>query len=259
MPYSQLLKSLIEKKRYSNKYVSKQCELLGEPIAESYISKLLKGEDNIVPTEKKNEVLAKVLGVDVKLLNLEAFLDKCPEEIINFLNIARSSIFYVFTNIYNNSFTEEDFDKVSASLNEMPLSEFLIKINELKDEAKISKETDRLINRIENGNPETIVMKLPELIGIPVSDDSMAPLIPAGSNVTLELRSDYENGEILCLQKKGEDRFFVRTCLFMKGNYLKGGKVVLQPMNMQNYKAEEVNTNDIVILGKVKSIVKNIK
>ena len=29
-------------------------------------------------------------------------------------------------------------------------------------------------------------------------------------------------------------------------------------MNMQNYKTEEVNTNDIVILGKVKSIVTNI-
>ena len=60
------------------------------------------------------------------------------------------------------------------------------------------------------------------------------------------------------LAKKGEDRFFVRTCLFMKGNYLKGGKVILQPMNVQNYKIEEVNTNDIVILGKVKSIVTNI-
>lgn len=44
----------------------------------------------------------------------------------------------------------------------------------------------------------------------------------------------------------------------MKENYLKGGKVVLQPMNVQNYKIEEVNTNDIVILGKVKSIVTNV-
>lgn len=258
MPYSQLLKGLIEKKRYSNKQVSKMCEKYGEPIAESYISKILKGEENIVPTEKKNEVLAKVLDVDVRLLNLEAFLDKCPEEIINFLNMARSSLFYVFTNIYNNSFTEEDFEKLSESLNEMPLADFLIKIDELKDEAKISKETDKLINRMENGSPKTIIMQLPALIGIPVDDDSMAPLIPAGSNVTLELHSDYENGEILCLQKKGEDRFFIRTCLFMKGNYLKGGKVILQPMNVQNYKIEEVNTNDIVILGKVKSIVTNI-
>ena len=71
MPYSQLLKSLMEKKKYSNKYVSKQCEKLGEPIAESYISKLLKGEDNIVPTEKKNEVLARVLDVDVNYLLTE--------------------------------------------------------------------------------------------------------------------------------------------------------------------------------------------
>lgn len=259
MPYSQLLKSLIEKRKYSNKYVSKKCEELGEPIAESYISKLLKGEDNIVPTEKKNEVLAKVLNVDARLLNLEAFLDKCPGEIINFLNMARSSVFYVFTHIYNNSFTEEDFEKVSASLNEMPLSEFLIKIDELKDEAKISKETNKLINRIENGSPETIIMQLPTLIGIPVDDDSMAPLIPANSSITLELHSDYESGEILCLQKKGEDRFFIRTCLFMKGNYLKGGKVILQPLNLQNFIPEEVNTNDIVILGKVKSIVTNIK
>ena len=39
MPYSELLKSLIEKKKYSNKYVSKMCEKYGEPIAESYISK----------------------------------------------------------------------------------------------------------------------------------------------------------------------------------------------------------------------------
>jgi len=69
MPYSQLLKQLIEKKKYSNKYVSKMCEKYGEPIAESYISKLLKGDENIVPTEKKNEVLAKVLDADVRLLN----------------------------------------------------------------------------------------------------------------------------------------------------------------------------------------------
>lgn len=258
MPYSTLLKSLMEKKKYSNKFVSKQCEKLGEPIAESYISKLLKSEDNIVPTEKKNEVLAKVLDVDVNLLNLEAFLDKCPEEIINFLNIARSSIYYVFTNIYNNSFTEEDFEKLSSTLNQMPLSEFLIKINQIKDESKISKETSKYINKINVEDKETIIMELPALIGIPIIDDSMNPTIPAGSSITLELCNDYTSGQILCIQKKDDDKCVTRMCFFENGSSLKSKKVTLQPLNLQNYTPVTVSMKDILILGKVKSVVTNI-
>lgn len=258
MPYSQLLKQLMEKKKLSNKSLSKLCTKYGEPIAESYISKLLKGEENIVPTEKKNEVLAKVLGVDVNILNLEAFLDKCPEEILNFLNMARTSIFYTATNIYNNKFSPEEFEKMEEFLKECPLGEFLIKINEFSGKEKVTKDNNKIISKIEGENPETVVLQLPTLIGIPIKDESMAPLIPAGSNVTLELSTDYESGEILCLQKKGSDTFIIRTCLFLKGSYLKGGKVILQPMNFQNYKTEEVNSNDIVIVGKVKSVVKEL-
>lgn len=258
MPYSQLLKNLIEKKKYSNKYVSKMCEKYGEPIAESYISKLLKGEENIVPTEKKNEVLAKVLDVDVRLLNLEAFLDKCPEEIINFLNMARSSVFYVATNLYNNSITEEEFDKISKMLEKLSLAEFLIKINDQKDKSKFSKNNNQLISIKEGENPETIILKLPDLITLPVKDDAMAPLIPGGSSVSLELKTNYESGEILCLQLKNSNEFMVRTCLFIKGNSLKGGKVILQPLNLQQYKPIEVDMKDIVIIGKIKTIVNNI-
>ena len=45
----------------------------------------------------------------------------------------------------------------------------------------------------------------------------------------------------------------------MKGSYLRGGKVILQPMNLQQYESREVDTKDIVIIGKVKTVVNNIK
>jgi len=91
------------------------------------------------------------------------------------------------------------------------------------------------------------------------TEATLGEIIPGGSSITLELKTDYESGEILCLQNKKSDEFFVRTCLFMKGSYLRGGKVILQPMNLQQYESREVDTKDIVIIGKVKTVVNNIK
>ena len=172
--------------------------------------------------------------------------------------MARSSIFYVLTNIYNNSFTEDDFTKFANALNEMPLAEFLIEINKIQDTSKISKDGDKLINKCDGEFPDIITLQLPTLIAIDVNDDSMTPLIPKGSHITLQLANDYESGEILYLQKKSDGKFLVRTCIFSKGNYLKGGNVMLQALNYLNFPSEQLKTSDIVILGKVKSVVNDL-
>ena len=154
-------------------------------------------------------VLAKVLDADVRLLNLEAFLDKCPEEVINFLNMARSSIFYVATNIYNNPATPEEFEKISEALEILPLSEFLIKINDNKEKAAISKEGNKLTSTIKGENSEIVILQLPELLGIPIKDDSMAPLILGGSSITLELKPIMKVEKFCVCRIKSQMSFFL--------------------------------------------------
>jgi len=252
MPYKKLLKDLIEKNNFTNKYIAEECKKLGVPMDASYISKLINENEDVVASEQKNEALAQVLGVHKNLLNIEAFLDKAPAEIKNFINMLRVELSKTMLVCFKNTVPPETFSELEKRFETIPLAEFIIQTLPLKDLISTFKVEDLLVENFKFADNNVFQMQLATPPGFPVEDNAMEPLIYKGSTVILEILENYKNGDILCVKVKNCEKFLIRTCIFS------GNKVILQPFNLVDFKPEEYNKKDVTILGKVKQVTKEL-
>lgn len=251
MPYSEVLKKAIEDSKLSHIEISQRCKNIGESIVPSYISKLVNNKMP-PPTEKISLVLAQALEMDSKKLILEGYLDKAPKEIIDFLNSARLSVMTVVFKVFGETFSAEAFEEVKKILEILPLSEFLIEISKMQEASKVSIDDD--VCKMEFKDvADAALTNLKEAIGIPVNDDSMFPLISKGSQVTLELKDKYEDGNIICFIKKNEkDLIWIRRCFF------KGDTIIAIPLNV-GYEAMTLTYSEVIILGEVVKEIKDFR
>jgi hypothetical protein len=249
MPYGELLKKEIARVGISNKELSDKCIALNESVTPAYISKLVNGKMQ-PPSDKKSDILAKVLGINPDVLKLEAYLDKAPKQIIDFLNYARFSVVLLVLQVFGNSIPKEKLDEIKRELDNMPLSSFLIEINSNFSKQDISKVDGIIeIKNIENNINATIS----EMIGIKLNDDAMFPIIPKNSDVKLLIKESYENGDIIAFVKKDNPKeFFIRQAYFIDSN------IVFTPIN-RDYETMTFDKNKITLLGKVDKYIKKIE
>lgn len=251
MSYSEVLKEAIKESKLSHIQISEKCKSLGETIVPSYISKLVNGEMP-PPSEKKTKVLAEALGIDSKKLTLEAYLDKAPSEIVDFLNYARFSMFSVFTMTYeNNSIPADVYSGMKEAIMSLPLSDFMLEMHSLVQESNTEQDKGVLITKF-NFEKDKYDINISESIGFPVKDDSMFPLLPKDSLVKLEIKEKYVDGDVLCFVNRSEpNNYLYRKCFF------KDDLVLAHPLN-SGYESLSLKINDITILGKVIRVIKDI-
>ena len=78
-----------------------------------------------------------------------------------------------------------------------------------------------------------------------IKDDSMQEKIPKGSKLRIDIKSKYNNGDIVILKANGEK--IVRMIIWI------GKTIFAYPMN-KNYQAQILNEGEYEILAKVRSV-----
>jgi len=249
MSYSDILSKLIKESNLSHKEISEKCKYFGKPIDPSYISKLVNGKI-AAPSDELTKVISKVLGIDEQKLILEAYLDKAPKELLDFINDIRFTMITSASMIYESSIPTEMFDVMRQTLDTLPLSDFILGINSNEQFSKLSLDNNTLTTQFDSGEDKfNININTPT--GIPVKDNSMYPLIPEGSLITLEIRENYKDGDILCFNKIDGKEIFIRKCFF------KDMLLLLVPLN-SGYDSLALTHSEVNILGKVKKVIYEI-
>lgn len=251
MPYNKLLTKVIAESGYSISYIVEKCREKGKNIDKSYLSKLQNGRVP-APAEETSRIIANVCNVDERILVIEGYIDKAPKEIKEAFLSIKISTYVAALNIFENNFDTNFLKEFEEELSKEPLSEFIISLIDNKNTniANIKNIISDNFN-IEKKDEENYNVTLTEPIALSISDNAMYPIIPENSKVTLLIQSKYENGDILALKIKGEEKLLARYVLFDNDN------LILTTLNRE-YKKINIKKENVIVLGKIKQVITNI-
>ncbi len=249
MAYSDVLSEMITESKFSIKELANLCKKQGLNITPSYISQLKSGKVN-PPSDEVSRAICRICGVHEEKLVIEAFLDKAPKDIIDYIESTRFAMLSTAFTILENTFPEDILEVFKQTLSNLQLADFILEINSNEQLTKTSVENRGLKSEFHFGEDNlNITLKSPT--GIPIKDNSMYPLIPEGSLITIELKENYNDGDILCFNKIGEEVILIRKCFF------KDDLLILIPFNI-GFKSLTLPKSEVVILGKVKTVINEI-
>lgn len=246
--YSILLSKIIAESNLTAKEVVEKCNALGNKIDTTRLSKLQSGTLS-APSDKVSKVIAKVCNVDYRPLVLEGYLEKAPKEIIDALTSIRNLTYMSAMKTFENISDKATLKELEKQLEKQPLSDFIIALSDYKptDISVLDKEINY---NFQNNNLEMIFQNP---VSLKVTDNSMYPIIPNNSEITLKLQEKYSDGDILAIKLKKEDNFIVRYTMF------KDKSIVLTSLNARDYQILEYKSKDVVILGKVITVKTTIQ
>ena len=258
MPYSKLLSNLIESKNLSIKEVAIKCKEYGVNITASYISMIKNSDNKKIPSDEVSRALAKACEAEnIETLVIEAYIDKAPIEFRGFLEEYRQIIIQSILMFYTNKVTNEEMQEVIKKMKEMPMAEFILQSTNLSQQFDFDKQAGSFNAKIEmTDDIKKTLLELKEPEGFIIDDNSMYPIIIAGSKVNPQFLpiNEYRNGDILLIVIKGSKKPVCRKCLFDETRT----KITLMAYD-QKIETESYNVKDIAILGKVKRIITELE
>lgn len=247
MPYYKLLNNIIASTNYTAQQIINECNKEGLKINKAYMSKL---RNNKVPAPSENvsRTIAKICNVDERLLVLEGYIDKAPKEIKEAFSSIKYMTIISALSFCKNHIDEETLKEIENEMNKEPLADFIISLIDNKAD-RIDIDTDKFNVSSED---EKVTFSLREPIALPIKDNAMFPTIPENSEIFIKMQEKYEDGDILAIKIKGNEEITTRTAIFKDNN-----KILLVPLNNE-YKKEIYEKDEIIILGKVEKVIKEI-
>lgn len=255
MPYTQLLNQMISKSGLTVKEIAERCTQSGAKVTPAYISTLKNDKNDRVPSDELSRAIAKACGADENLLVIQAYLDKAPKEVSEAINSLKKFFSMGLMGFIENEFTTQEQKNIEKIADEMPMAEFVSLLAKTNEKLDIKKLPGPMSYKVTNQSDELIIKQtLSQAAGIAVSDNGMAPIINKGNKVTVEIKAlkEYKTGDILCFtEKEAPKKILVRKAVF-NGEGRKS--ITLLPVNAE-FTPKTVNTDSLIILGKVKQII----
>lgn len=246
MAYAKLLKSAIANTDYTQQQIAEKCTKMGIKMDKSQINRLVNGRAKPTSIEI-SKILAKICNIDERILILEDYFDNAPKEIVEAFSTMKYLIYLYSSVTLENRIPQSCLEELREEIEKQPLSSFVI---ELIEEGKINIETNTQGIKIKSKDGNFIMNS--EIIGFPVIDDAMQPLLPKGSQVTIELKEKYCNNDILLVKINNDDNYIIRQVFNL------GTDIVLMPLN-RKYEQITKNKKDVTILGKVCNLITKIQ
>lgn len=241
MRYEKLLNDIIKKSKLSQAEIVRKCNDMGVALDKSYLSRLRSGKASS-PRPEISKAIAKVCGCNEMLLVIEGFLDEAPKELFDiFLELKFMAVGAVY-NLLRQNVSAEEFDKIREKLRNEPIADFVLGLTENPNTSIESSNSNLTIG---DGQASLSISKPPT---IPISDNSMEPLIPQGSEITLST-SSYEDGKIYFIDLDGT--LLVRKVLLFSPNY------ILIPIN-SNFETIIKPIDAVKIIGKVNTVIQKV-
>jgi transcriptional regulator with XRE-family HTH domain len=246
MSYKDTLFNAIEKSKLSLNEIAKRCKEHGVSITYSYISQLRSGKIP-APSNDVSKALARVCDIDENLLIIEAYLDKAPEIMKEFIRKVRYLENVNYKNIIEDRISpdsndiELQVDIFKSYLDKQPISEYIIEY--------IKRDDNEVLNKDLKGFDEFIGNLSERYLSI--LDDAMEPIIAKDSKVLLSDEKNYDSGDVLAFTTKDSKEILIRKCL------INGDTISFIPISSK-HDIKSYKLNEVVILGKVKSIIEDI-
>lgn len=247
--YSKLLSKIIAESGYTAKEVVEKCNELGNGIDTTRLSKLQSGKLS-APSSKVSRDLARVCDVDERLLVLEGYIEKAPQEIIDAFMSLKASIVASALNIFKDNFfgsNTEEFKRVKEELEKEPLADFIISLIDDGVESISINENGIDLQATEND----VKVTLSQPTTLPVKDNAMYPIIPKDSKVYLKIQEKYNDGDILAIKVKCIENAIVRKIVF------NGNNVILIPLKKE-FDTLIYSKEEVTFLGKVTEVLTSI-
>ena len=237
--YTNMLKNMIAEANITQEELSKKCKEMNAPISRGTINTAL-NEDGKVLDEKVSRAIAKICNADERELVLAGYLEKAPHEFIEFLNKEQDLMFEAVFPLLENILDSKQKETFKELFKKETLVESMIEVLDTEEAPKIP--INLFETKIDN---EKLKIICNELMFYTIKDDSMQEKIPKGSKLRIDIKSKYNNGDIVILKANGEK--IVRMIIWI------GKTIFAYPMN-KNYQAQILNEGEYEILAKVRSV-----
>ncbi|MHB1421209.1 MAG: LexA family transcriptional regulator [Bacillota bacterium] len=245
MSYHEALAELVKKSGLTLQEIADKCELYGiKKISPSYISKLQSGKQPPA-SDDVTIALAKACEGNPDDLLFEGYIEKAPKLIKDFIRNTTHGMRKFFTACmlpfypkHMQTFLKSQLKTTSDREMIQMIAKVGIKQLHLRDlsmEMRRMKRKDRKTDQF-----------LRELLGIPMPDDSMAPILPKNSRIVIKDSVTFSSGDIV-LAVLPDDTTLIRRYISSDN------KVILMPEN-RSYEVETFNAQDITVAGKVVSV-----
>lgn len=242
--YSKMLSKIIAESGFTSKQIVEKCNEIGNGIDTTRLSKLQNGKLP-APSPKVSRDIAKICNADERLLVLEGYLEKAPQEIIDVLMSIKFATTMTTLKVFTNKVSKEDLNKIKEELNKEPLADFLVLL--LDNEKNMEINEDMLEFKAKQDN---VTISFTEPLSIKIKDNAMFPKIPEGANINLQIQNEYNKGDILAIKIKNEE-------IIVRYAFINNDEITLAPLNSQ-YETITYNLKDVVILGKVIKTINDI-
>lgn len=235
MSYSSILKQLVTESKLTYAEIIEECKKYGTSIDKSYLSKLVNGKIS-PPSNDVSHAFEKVFNVQKDTLIVEAYFDKAPKQVKQFIKGTKDDIFDLSIAEYG-LFDEENEELISqlrAEFDKKPIMNYLPTASNINTDDNF-KSSFYSSNHIE--------------YEINISDEGIEPIIPKGTNVTIEGCNEYKNGDIVVakLNLLSDEKIVVR-----KYYEISNDTIMLIPANF-DVEPILLKAEPYIIMGKVKS------
>jgi|GEM_PF-2490430 len=187
MSYSETLAGMVGKSGLTLREIAGRCQEFGVSIDPSYISKLQSGSQSPA-SDEINTALAKACGENPEDLLFEAYMDKAPALMQQFIG-QLLSFFREVAGILAASLPENMATITHTTFIDLPdrvLMRRILREEELRDAIKavfVSALSEPADFSFRDNN---LNLSMLQLLGITMPDTAMAPLIPAGARLSLD-------------------------------------------------------------------------
>lgn len=254
MPYTKLLNQLIDNSGLTVKEIAQKCTEGGVKVTPAYISTLRNDTNNRAPSETMSKAIARACGSkNEDILVVEGYIDGAPEAFKSLIEFLRESALTVMLSVFENEYSDEEISIARKAVEEMPLAGLVTALSSNKGEISKAYGTMNIKSELSDDELKTEV-ELKQAVGFDVTDNSMFPTLPKGAKVTLELREEYKDGDILAFTDKDD------ILIFRKAGFIGNDRstVAMFPLNTE-FETKVYSTDKIKIIGKVVQVIVNIK
>jgi len=246
MSYSHAVKNMIKKSGATLQDIANRCTDAGVQITPSYLSKLQSGKQ-APASEEVNIAIAEACNGDPDDLLFEAYLEKAPTLLKDFVSKLISSLKKVMINVLPDDTPKALKQATINHINFMPDRE-LISI--------IAHDEDDPLTTLGNTYfgkdflTEDLRMPISPITGIPMPDNSMMPIIPEGALLQLTTHNNFKDGDIIVAETP-DKKILVRRFVKL------GAQSALIAENRE-YESITLKRKDIKVIARVKSFVKEL-
>lgn len=128
--YSNTLNDLILSSQLTKTEIANKCTEMGQPVTREYISQLASGKAKS-PSDSLSSCLEKVCNAPKGTLVLEAYLEKAPEQLIEFIRLIQYEIYSVGLTFVDNNFSALLENEISLPSENIDKSEVMHIIKEI--------------------------------------------------------------------------------------------------------------------------------